>query len=1363
MRTAPAHWRPAFLFLMVFSLSAPAQDFRSRLKGLVYEAEDWTTPKDAWVKDQHPPDKWCLWTKEEDVFRKRSGGQSLQSPPIKEDRKTPEEGAPPLHTHITGIPPGVYQVWMNSPCRSIALSDDGKTWRKVEPRGEIDLGMRNIKDGAFDLWLDDRYASPGRLGSCYYDYIRFVKVKQPRFSHITAFTLPDGRTQISWITDKPIATGSVAYGLDGKLDRHVSSDMKSMRNHAVALPDLERGSEYTAQVQVADGIFASAKFKFVAGERPEPPETKEQKIPLSVIEPTPFARKAWPVTSGIPFKQGMLAPGGYVHLVNARGGHVPAQFEAMAHWPDGSVRWLLVDFQADTQPGKPTEYVLETSPNRPPIKPPLPIATEEDGEIILDARVLRVPIDKKVFALFQNIALDQNGDGSFSENEIVTGKPLIGNGWIVDAEGKGYGLAKPDLVTIETNGPMRATVRIEGDFVAKDGAKLFRYRARLTAYRGKRFLRLQWTIGNNNIDDVLTPLTRAALRLPIRKQGEVTGCLSDGKAIPITGKDDLWILQDYDNRLFKSVKGTKSEGERDMGLACVKSGDITITAMIRDFWQTYPKGIAIKPDGLHLRLLPALPADQYRTGKDRTDIVGQISLYYCYDHGKYLIKRGLEYTADILIRFDRGDMPPAAETAQHFQHMLFASAKPEYYCPTRAFWEINPQKPDEFPRYTEAFNESFANLEKGRRTMREYGWMNYGDWWGERRWNWGNSEYDLQYVLALHFAQTGDLAFFWRGDQMARHNTSIDVCHYPWRTPMRELVYAHSVGHVGGFFERDDPRITNERWAMSGFVAGAMDGSGGHSFQGGNFLYGFLTGDRRYLEIAEKECWNQATTYTPRWRFSIERACGWALYNALSAYESTLNPYYLNAARIYLEKVYELQDPETGGWRMPQGAPECDCGVKHIGGKAFATGVLLHALTMYDRVRPDPKVKQSIVRGADWLIDHSWNEEKHGFRYKTGCPKYYNQGWYTTLVTDGIAYAYEITKNDKYKDFLLRTVPAPLGKRTGSGRSAGKSFASHFHNLPHMLYYIKRWGVTSLPLPPPPLKIGKRSRVFIDEKGQGKIQIVVFNPGKETLPCELKVVSLPDGCTAEPRTAKWNAPPGAKASPDIRITAGTGSIKLLCTAGKDVRREFDVAIVPEPKGASPGGKIGFVGPDDHYTLMALREVGANIERIPDLRKSDLSQYRTIVVGSDVPEQKLFSSNDCALRIASFVKGGGRLVFSQINDDRWRIDTLPVDLEVQDTNGQAGEITDPSHPLFKNVPTIKGTTCYDTIAYAGPEWKALAKDTEGRPCILSAKVGSGEILVIEASFDRWASPKEPGVGVSNDVCRQVMKNLAAYLK
>ena len=67
---------------------------RAKLKGLVFEAEDWSSPKDAWLKDTRSPRKWCLWTTEQDVFRKRSMGASLQSPPITKDRATSRDGYP---------------------------------------------------------------------------------------------------------------------------------------------------------------------------------------------------------------------------------------------------------------------------------------------------------------------------------------------------------------------------------------------------------------------------------------------------------------------------------------------------------------------------------------------------------------------------------------------------------------------------------------------------------------------------------------------------------------------------------------------------------------------------------------------------------------------------------------------------------------------------------------------------------------------------------------------------------------------------------------------------------------------------------------------------------------------------------------------------------------------------------------------------------------------------------------------------------------------------------------------------------------------------------------------------------------------
>jgi hypothetical protein len=59
---------PILFFHMVtlsFSPVAAAQDnFGDRLQGLVYEAEEWSEPKDAWLVDRDTPNKWTLWTTE---------------------------------------------------------------------------------------------------------------------------------------------------------------------------------------------------------------------------------------------------------------------------------------------------------------------------------------------------------------------------------------------------------------------------------------------------------------------------------------------------------------------------------------------------------------------------------------------------------------------------------------------------------------------------------------------------------------------------------------------------------------------------------------------------------------------------------------------------------------------------------------------------------------------------------------------------------------------------------------------------------------------------------------------------------------------------------------------------------------------------------------------------------------------------------------------------------------------------------------------------------------------------------------------------------------------------------------------------
>jgi len=134
---------------------------------LRYEPEDWSEPKSAIQTNVHGDNNWCLWTDDKDADQKWSKGVVLQTPLIPADREKPEDGAPPLHTRITGVPNGKYDLELKSG-RTLAISFDNQTWTPY--LGGILRDGYEVKDGVVEFWVDDRFAhSDGRNG--YYDQI----------------------------------------------------------------------------------------------------------------------------------------------------------------------------------------------------------------------------------------------------------------------------------------------------------------------------------------------------------------------------------------------------------------------------------------------------------------------------------------------------------------------------------------------------------------------------------------------------------------------------------------------------------------------------------------------------------------------------------------------------------------------------------------------------------------------------------------------------------------------------------------------------------------------------------------------------------------------------------------------------------------------------------------------------------------------------------------------------------------------------------------------------------------------------------------------------------------------------------------
>src|SRR5215472_9064178 len=70
---------------------------------------------------------------------------------------------------------------------------------------------------------------------------------------------------------------------------------------------------------------------------------------VDILVPTkpPVPRRREPVTCGLPWPRAVLRDQSHLRLADVNGRPFPFQSRVLDRWPDGSVRWLLLDWQAD--------------------------------------------------------------------------------------------------------------------------------------------------------------------------------------------------------------------------------------------------------------------------------------------------------------------------------------------------------------------------------------------------------------------------------------------------------------------------------------------------------------------------------------------------------------------------------------------------------------------------------------------------------------------------------------------------------------------------------------------------------------------------------------------------------------------------------------------------------------------------------------------------------------------------------------------------------------------------------------------------------------------------------------------------------
>ena len=850
-----------------------------------------------------------------------------------------------------------------------------------------------------------------RKGSAVIHSIAFLPVEPPsnglpyKISHLCTFTPQgkDGNVSVSWLTEMP-SISRFEYGKNGAFDKTAERSLKTLV-HRVQLSGLEPDAVYTGRAVAfrPDGTkYVSKEITFKAipiAKKSGSVSRAALPVKVSVSE----AASAAPglVTTGIPFPKGALSVSPAFRL-SLNGAAVPVQYKVTGWWDDGSAKWVLFSFVTPAGKSGDLIYDLEYGNDIPEPKAEKAMAEiRKDGVYVNGVK-----------------SVDANGQLLVYRNPVKTVFKL--------AEYPKARWDKKTDLSIEYNGHVRAVVKSVRKLNAPDGTALVALEQRFTFAAGSPAVEIAHTFtvlhGKPFLDfeslEVHVPLINASFPYPYYQRNEKEIRCADGV---ITGKLD----GTFTGRL--------------------------VSVAVRDFWQNYPKGFGAGKKYLSIQLCPKLTDDYY--DKFPFEKEGHHLFYYLRDK-KYRFKSDMSKTHHITV-VSTSEAHVANAAAEQGKYRLLGVAPAKWYCGSGAFYSVMPQDYEKFGDYEKRTDDTFRGYRTMRHKMRDYGMMNFGDWYPERGANWGNSEYDTQLAFFLQFIRSGDKTAFFQGEEMEFHNRDIDT---PASTG---AVKIHQMGHLGEYYKESVPNTLGIPKASTSIS---------HAWAEGDFIHYFLTGDVRSYETAcRKVSYYVDKTFQRPYDFTSLRVPGWHLIMNSYALASTNDPAFLNASHLIVERVLEMQDkvqiplpehqhtPEhksyIGGWMRMMVPGHCVCIPRCKGNANFMVAVLLSGLKYYHDVTGDPRVKTAIINGASYLADSCYSEKHAGFRY-TPCMKMKFTFGVSPLMTEGFARAYLWTKDEKFVHALKVLLAKPVPKRM-----YGKSFSMYYRIAPRVMADIAKGGI----------------------------------------------------------------------------------------------------------------------------------------------------------------------------------------------------------------------------------------------------------------------------------------------------------------
>jgi hypothetical protein len=517
-------------------------------------------------------------------------------------------------------------------------------------------------------------------------------------------------------------------------------------------------------------------------------------IPLVLQEQAGITRKQEPVTIGIPLPKGATRSSHDFSLTDSDGNELPLQAAVASRWSDGSLKWILLDFFADAAPQRSTLYRLRVGPRRTTSAtyPKLSV-TRRGASVEVDTGVAVFELMTTAFGPFSSVKMGGVEIWDDTASGIV----------LTDDAGVRY-VPHLDTVVVESAGPIRATIRLEGSFRHPNGGPHSEFFSRLHFFAGTGSVRLSCTLRNpraarhpRGLWDLGDPgsvyFKDLALAIGVRATAErVVQWIAEPWQPTRAGHGDRleiyqdssggpnWQSRNHVNRFgqvpnrFRGYHVMEdgvelARGERATPIVALSGDSVTIAATIEQFWQNFPKRLEIDGHTLRVGLFP----DAYR------DV--------------FELQGGEQKTHVVWLFFGNG--PVSVTDLQWVHHRLIARSTPDWYAESKVFPFFLPsnRQPNHHKELAQASDLINSAVEGDntffdrRELIDEYGWRHFGDLYADHEAvnqpkerpliAHYNNQYDVICGALLQWCRTGDSRWFTLADDLAKHVIDIDIYH----------------------------------------------------------------------------------------------------------------------------------------------------------------------------------------------------------------------------------------------------------------------------------------------------------------------------------------------------------------------------------------------------------------------------------------------------------------------------------------------------------------------------------------------------------------------------------------------------------